>query len=133
MLCPLGQFGRWRVVRESGQKYSGIDRAVRSFECTANCYHANHASIAHEAMFDESPLVVPAYQARLDLDGLKYFEIAAKLGDGIANHREGVLPPRNAERTGKREPVNPADVCYFGPAGGQGENACGITVYLCSP
>src|SRR5258708_17526505 len=66
--------------------------------------------VTHEAMLDEYPLAIPAYQARLDLDGLKCLEIAAKLGDRIADHWGGVLPSRDAERTGQHEPVDPADV-----------------------
>jgi len=97
-------------VREPGQKHPGIDRAVRPFEHTADCNHPNHTLVTHEAMFDKTPLAIPADQARLNLEGLKYPEIAAKLGDGIANHGEGFLPPGNAKGTGEREPVDPADI-----------------------
>lgn len=104
-------------MREFFQKYPRIDRAVRSFEYTANGNHPDHALMTDEAMFDKSPLTIPANEARVDLKGLKCFEIAAKLGDRIANHREGFLAARNGKRAGQREPVDAADVgeCKISP------------------
>ena len=110
MIGPPGQFRRWRLVPECRQKHSGIDRSIRSFEHSANCNHADHAMVTHEAMLDKCPLAIPAYQARLNLDGLKCLEIAAKLGDCIAHHREGSLPSRDAKRAALQEPVDASDV-----------------------
>jgi hypothetical protein len=63
----------------SSMRGMGGLRAVRSPEHSANCNHADHAMVTQEAMLDQCPLAIPAYQARMNLDGLKYFQIAAKL------------------------------------------------------
>jgi len=67
--------------------------------------------VTHEAMLDKCPLAIPAYQARLNLDGLKCFEIAAKLGDCIAHHGERFLLSSNAKDTRSHEPMQAANVC----------------------
>jgi len=66
-------------VGKSLQERSRINRAVGSLEDAANRNHPNDAVRADEAVFEESPLVVPANQSRVDFEGLERSHVAAKL------------------------------------------------------
>src|SRR4029453_6111395 len=76
---PFRQCRRWRRVSKSRQEHRWIDGASRSFEDTANSNNADHPILAHEAVFQESPLVIPSDQARVDFEGLECPEIVTEL------------------------------------------------------
>ena len=95
---------------DSCQKYPRIEGAARSFEDTANCDHSNHTIPTHEAVFDKSPLAIPADEARVNLEPLEQLEIVTKLGDRIAYDGECFMPSCNPQHTGTREPMNAANV-----------------------
>jgi hypothetical protein len=46
-------------------------------------------------VFQKSPLAVPADQAHVDLESLKYFEVTTKFCDCVANYRKCLVLPRN--------------------------------------
>src|SRR5271168_4194398 len=108
---PLGEFGRWGCSSKPCQQYPRIERAARAFEDASNGDHADDAVVAHEAMFDEAPFLVPAEQSSVNLEALEYLEIAAKLRDGITHHRERLLFSVNPKRPRSHEPVQAADIC----------------------
>src|SRR5580700_2770023 len=103
---PVGEFRRWGGMRESSQQYPGIERAARTFEDASNGDHADDAMIAHEAMFDEAPLFIPAEQPGVNLEALECLKIAAKLGDGVSHHRERLLLSCNAKGPRSRTSAN---------------------------
>src|SRR4030095_5878699 len=107
---PFRQYRRWRRVGKSRQEHRWIDGTSRSFEDTANSNHADHPILAHEAVFQESPLAVPSDQARVDLEGLEYPEIVTELGDRVADHRERPLSSCKSEHAGTHEPIDATDV-----------------------
>src|SRR6266540_4332643 len=107
---PFRQFRRGRRVGKSRQENHWVDRTSRSFEDTANSNHADYAILAHEAVFQESPLPVPSNQARVDLENLEYPEIATELGDRIADHGERLLSSCKSEHAGTHEPIDATNV-----------------------
>src|SRR5277367_1279368 len=102
---PLREFRRWGGMRDPCQQYSRIERPARAFEDASNGDHADDALIAHEAMFNEAPFLVPAEQSGVDLEAFERLEIAAKLGDGITHHGKRLLLSCDAEGTRSHEPV----------------------------
>src|SRR4029434_3060005 len=107
---PFRQYRRWRRVGKSRQEHRWIDGTFRSFEDTANSNHADHPILAHEAVFQETPLAVPSDQARVDLELLEYPEIATELGDRVANHRKRLLSSCESYHAGTRELIDATDV-----------------------
>ena len=97
-------------MRELRQQHSQVERPLRAFENTSNGNHPDDAMIAHEAMLDEAPLLVPAEQSGVNLESLKYLEVAAKLGDGISHHRERLPLSCHAEGPGLHEPLQAANI-----------------------
>src|ERR1700722_7797177 len=95
---------------ESGEQYAGILRSAGSLEQAANHDHPEHAPAAHETMFDESPLAVPADQAGMNLEALKKLQVAAKFGDRVAYHGESLVPPCNGQSAAEHEPLQAADI-----------------------
>src|ERR1700728_4336822 len=101
---PLREFRRRGGVGKTSQQYPRIERSARAFEDASNGDHADNATIAHEAMFDEAPFLVPAEQSGVNLEAFECLEIAAKLGDGIAHQGERLLFSCNAKGSRAHEP-----------------------------
>src|SRR3984957_21303659 len=95
---------------ESGEQYTGIHRPVGSLEYAANHDHPEHAPAAHETMFNESPLALPADKAGMNLEALKQLQVAAKFGDRVAHNRERLALPRNGQGAAEHEPLQAADI-----------------------
>src|ERR1700693_6349898 len=95
---------------EFGGQYTGMHRPVGSLEYAANHDHPEHAPAAHETMFDESPLAVPADQPGMNLETLHKLQVAAKLGDRVADHGESLVPPCNGQSAAEHEPLQAADI-----------------------
>jgi len=68
-----------------------INRATLSLCHRADGNHPKNALLAHEALFEKRPLAAPTDQARVNLEGLKYFEVMTKLSDRTADYRERLV------------------------------------------
>ena len=95
---------------ESRQKYLRIDGPGRSFEDTANYDHADNAILTHEAVFEKSPLAIPADQARVNLESLDFPQIVTKLDNRVANDGHRLVLPCHPQHTGAHEPMDAANV-----------------------
>src|SRR6266536_3497837 len=105
-LCPLWQLRGWGSMSDAGQKHFGIDWAARTFENPANGNHSNYAIHAHEAVLDVPPLAIPADQARMNLEGVKCFEVMTKLGNRISDHGERFVLSCNSKNASTHKPIH---------------------------
>src|SRR5262249_49819508 len=103
---PLGQFGGWRAVTQFSAHHLWINRATLSLQHRTAGNHPNDAILAHEAVFEKHPLAVPTDHARMNLEGLKYFEVMTKLCELIANHRKRLVLSCNSESAGTHNPMS---------------------------
>jgi hypothetical protein len=97
-------------MSESAQKNFRIDWPARAFEHPANGNDSNDTIHANEAVFDKTPLAIPPDQARLNLEGLKYFEIVTELSDRIAYYGDRFLASCNSKNASTYKPMHASNV-----------------------
>ena len=62
-------------MTQAGENHLRINRTIPSFEEHAARNDSNHPVVAHKAVFEKSPLAVPADHARVNLEDLKDSEV----------------------------------------------------------
>lgn len=107
---PLRQGWRLALRADGGQQELRIDRPARAFEYTADTDDAEHAILAHEAMLEKSPAMVPAEQSGVNLELLEHLQIAPEFCNRITDDRNCALAARDMDRAGAQKPVQPRDV-----------------------
>lgn len=92
------------------EKHLRIDGSIRPLEHATHGDYAKHSSFTHEAMLHKTPASIPPKHARVDLEGLKGFEIASEFCDGIAHDGHCALLTSHRHRAGAKEPMHARNV-----------------------
>ena len=89
-----------------GQQQLRINRATLSLQYNAAGNHTKDAILAHEAVFKKNPFAVPTDHARVNFEGLKYFEVMTKLSGRIADDRKRFVLSCNSKKAGAHNPMH---------------------------